>query len=410
MFEHFVLTRFNIRFDYNVFSREWSRKRMKLMKSNLLACLKKQTNKNFRHLVFFDIDSKNYLKDEIDDLVKEYKIEPCYLDDFYSPEWVTDQVTSRLSPSTEYVLTTRADTDDGLSIDFIKNIQSCFNKQDYEFIIFDNGIMINNYPSYCYYDRTQKNNVFQTLIQKVNGSKPLITPHTFNHTQVELTEPVKHVILNKPMWAIVCHDSNLATTMRRNVFLKTDLDVVYDDIPIENEWITIPKKLKESEDDIYNHITNSHKFMDIGKIGYILYNLSNCGYGPGVMVNDSDDYKLAMWMGLGTKASRREIVYDVPDEITDFVDKLEALSLNKYIEIIDINNYQWIRNIRVLTIGKNRNIQKRFEFWNKYIIPGGYIVIESKSAISEDFKNKLRNEFRIVEIETNCDTAVFIKI
>lgn len=130
-FDHFLLTRFNVRIPWlsrfqaesHYCNPEWLRRRIDLFDRYCYPSVVAQTSKRYRWLVFFDHESPDFLRAAIERWQAYQPFEACFTDGLTSAQ-CADFVRARITGSRSHLLTTRLDSDDMLSRDFIARIQN----------------------------------------------------------------------------------------------------------------------------------------------------------------------------------------------------------------------------------------------------------------------------------------------
>ena len=127
---HFILTKFNLKLNNTKdMSKDTFIKRLNLFKSHCYKSIEKQTNQNFKWLVFFDEELTD--KKDISDIGS--LIAPIFLSEYRNNREIIKQIKNHIidmSSGYDYLITTRLDSDDCLNEDYIKTIQSNFSKTD----------------------------------------------------------------------------------------------------------------------------------------------------------------------------------------------------------------------------------------------------------------------------------------
>lgn len=233
MFQHFVITRFNLRkkdwqtskSNSQVLTDMWMQGRLELFENYCFCSLKAQTEQNFVWLVFFDSTTAVKFRQVITRLAEEFSaFTPIFIDgmDAFLPS-IQAEIQARLTEA--YVITSRLDNDDSLHQDYIQEVQSHFDSQDFMAIDFVDGYTLQVEPQVRLAKRAHVHNPFLSLIE--HGPQPKSVWHIERHGQwskVKQLCPVR----NKPMWMSVIHSEN-----KVNVFLGYD-EVEWDKIQAFN--------------------------------------------------------------------------------------------------------------------------------------------------------------------------------
>jgi hypothetical protein len=161
---------------------------------------------NFRWLVFFNKSTFDELRSRMTSYCVSVPFHPVCVDGYLTPTVVQESIC-KLQIESEYLITSRLDNDDALSLRFVEIVQRHFARQGREFLNFSNGYVFNRGNLY----RTRiRSNSFITLIErKVDFSTVLCKPHK-NVAQVG---PICE-IENYPGWLQVIHARNLRNELR----------------------------------------------------------------------------------------------------------------------------------------------------------------------------------------------------
>lgn len=139
MFQHYILTRFNLRAtDWTVtknkekvLTEEWLEERFDLFENYCFSSVKNQSNQNFKWLVFFDVNTPEAYKIKVEEYRKSYQnFYPFFIDGM--PNFLPEIVKNiKLLDNEKYIITSRLDNDDSIHEDYVKVIQSYFNQQNH---------------------------------------------------------------------------------------------------------------------------------------------------------------------------------------------------------------------------------------------------------------------------------------
>jgi hypothetical protein len=213
MFQHFVLTRFNLRKEgwqttrnnTQVLTDSWMDNRLALFENYTFSSLKSQTNQNFIWLVFFDVTTSQKHREVISRLEKTLScFKPIFIDgmEAFLPS-IKAEIKASLSQP--YLITSRLDNDDCLHQDYIQEVQNQFGQQDFMAIDFIDGLTLQIEPQVCLAKRSHVHNPFLSLIEKANDFKTIWTRERHGQwSKVKLLTPIR----NKPMWMSVIHAEN----------------------------------------------------------------------------------------------------------------------------------------------------------------------------------------------------------
>jgi hypothetical protein len=224
MYKHFILTRFNLKFNgipglekYNLpeQTEEWLNRRFFLFEKYCFPSIMNQVNKDFIWFVMFDSNTPERFFQKI----KNYELmfplfKPLFLDKGDSDsikKTFNEVIALYLSNDDHYVITSRIDSDDAFHKDMVLEVQKLFNRQDNIFLSFAYGLQ---------YDIERKvlarmhyeNNHFISRIEKIsNGIETVIT---FDHTNLNKVADVVYINnKQKPLWLEIIHGGNLINSL-----------------------------------------------------------------------------------------------------------------------------------------------------------------------------------------------------
>jgi len=210
-YQHFLITCFNLDFKIRpreqILDEKYLSKRLKLFTDICYPSVKTQTNQNFQWLVFFDSETPETVKKEIFKLASWEKMLPVFVDtvDVSRNIW-GDIVRNYLQEDTEFVITTNLDNDDAISRDYIDLIQDSYREQEFEFINFPFGYILNDQGLFL---REFLSSPFLSLIESKHG---VVTCKIIGYERLyEMSQKgvsVRHRVAH-PTWLQIVHDSNV---------------------------------------------------------------------------------------------------------------------------------------------------------------------------------------------------------
>lgn len=212
MFNHFLITRFNLRAtEWNtnkknkaVLTDEWHKNRFQLFTDFCFPSVASQTNKYFKWLVFFDISTPEEYKKLIATLeIKMSNFIPLFIDGMSN---FLPSIRSYIEDYTEdYIITSRLDNDDCISKYYIDEVQKKFNNQDFMALDFINGYTIQTQPTIKIGKKLQQHNPFITLIEK--NHNPITIWHIIRHAHWKREKNILQV-RNTRIWTSIIHQEN----------------------------------------------------------------------------------------------------------------------------------------------------------------------------------------------------------
>lgn len=212
---HYVLTRFNIRINYEyiknpknspllkILDEDYLEERFDIFEKYTLPSMKNQTNQNFKWLIFFHKRTPKKFLNRIKKLKKFYNFEDLYFDDGEKFRLLDYRVKNK--DYSDFHITTRIDNDDIIDEDYIKKIQDYANNNLHEcFISFPHGLKFDlNFNKEV--DFYSKFNHFTSMIS--SEDKTILN---FNHITIN-NQDIETICFEteKPMWTEIIHSSNV---------------------------------------------------------------------------------------------------------------------------------------------------------------------------------------------------------
>ncbi|MDT0555137.1 glycosyltransferase [Patiriisocius hiemis] len=211
MFQHFLITRFNLRKEtwttnkqnVAVLTEEWHENRFKLFKDYCFASVAAQTNKNFVWLVFFDTTTSEKYRLVIQELEQQLSnFKPVFVDgmDAFLPG-IHNEIAKY---NVDYIITSGLDNDDCIANEYVGEVQSNFDSQDFLAVDYVDGYTLQVAPKVLLGKKLHLYNPFMSLIEKND------TPKTFYAVAHRKWKKEKRVlqIRGKRIWSSVIHHEN----------------------------------------------------------------------------------------------------------------------------------------------------------------------------------------------------------
>ncbi|MFZ2267525.1 MAG: glycosyltransferase [Azonexus sp.] len=213
--KHLIITRFNVaspgREAAIRLKRGWLDERFKLFEEICLPSVAAQTEKNFKWVVFFDVDTPVDYRERIDKLVVLFPFHPVFTDSFDMRKLGPD-IVKNYGPA-DFLLTSRLDSDDILAANYVEILQKIASDLNGRNVInFDNGaILLLNKNKPALYEYHDDSNPFSSLIESFGTDSKTIWG--VQHTDIHELGDVVHV-QGKPMWLQVVHGGNVSNRVR----------------------------------------------------------------------------------------------------------------------------------------------------------------------------------------------------
>ena len=230
-FNHIILTPFNFyrpQWGINALSDDWMEKRIKIFKDVTYQSMMSQTNMNYSWIVALDYNT------------------PCkWISEFKKFEYVSfvyvhntqDLWKNLVSPllSYSYLITTRIDNDDALSMDFIESIQTKFNPLNLGFINFLNGLTTDGIGRL--YAVKKPSNPFISYMEHV-GAEMVKTVRSCKHEKAKYMEGFRQIRDTAPLWMVYVHGGNKGNSLPKgSTYASTELLDRFDvNLPIKEAF------------------------------------------------------------------------------------------------------------------------------------------------------------------------------
>ncbi|GAA3961637.1 glycosyltransferase [Allohahella marinimesophila] len=212
---HLILTRFNVRSGGKEAQIRqdptWLKTRFDLFEKYCLPSVKKQSDKSFKWLIFFDLDTPDYFKQKVIQYVENCdQIVPTYVGEWNS-EAVKSAIASQILPEHRFVLSTRLDNDDAIHIDFIKTLQLASRACGHDvYLNFPKGM---TYASGVAYSHLDRSNAFISRMESVSDFHGV---WELKHVDIASTRPIVQLDL-KFAWLQVVHGRNVSNKIRGRI-------------------------------------------------------------------------------------------------------------------------------------------------------------------------------------------------
>ncbi|TXE15601.1 hypothetical protein ES692_16005 [Psychroserpens burtonensis] len=235
--EHYLITRFNLKnenwhnpnSDNHVLSNTWLDERFNIFETYCLPSIENQTNKNFKWLVCFDIDTPKDYSSKIKNLEIHLPFfQPLFIDGFKNLEKDISNFVKADSQN-RFIITTRLDNDDIVHKNFIKTIQNLFQPKS-AVININLGYQLILMPNKNYQLRLVKkeHNPFMSVIsEKDNFESVLSKEHHYWKSH-------NHQIINKNerLWIQFVHGNNVLNDISKTSKKTTNFKM--DDFGLKN--------------------------------------------------------------------------------------------------------------------------------------------------------------------------------
>lgn len=213
MFKHYLITRFNLKNknwdvtknNESLLTREWMTHRIGLFSNFCLPSIARQTNTDFKWLLFFDATTDADFKVELETLLKPYPhFKAFYIDGMEAFHSSIKTFITEDSKDSPYIITSRIDNDDCIHKDYISTIQQQFKSQNFMAIDILKGYSLQVSPDIMLGKKEHIFNPFISLIEKNDNPKTV----WFSDHNMWKKESRRVEIANKRLWMSIIHEKN----------------------------------------------------------------------------------------------------------------------------------------------------------------------------------------------------------
>lgn len=230
--QQMLFTRFNFPlFNKTYLDSEWVKYRLELFKDICLPSVMNQRNSNFDWFITINDESPESVINYFKELNKDQPwIKPSFqsirrsnklknkLGTVNSLKIIWREITDPyINKDTEYIITTKLDSDDSIHYDYMSNVLSQCQERKNLLIVFTDGVwrMINKDVGTM---QSDKYNAFQSVQSKITRDGDNISYRHVcgwgSHKQAHRSIPTVNVSTDDPMWLVTIHDTNDSSRMR----------------------------------------------------------------------------------------------------------------------------------------------------------------------------------------------------
>ncbi|MEO5906755.1 MAG: glycosyltransferase [Saprospiraceae bacterium] len=228
-FTHYLVTRFNVpagkwlqdKEGRPTLDDEWMDHRLDLFKKYCVPTVAGQSEKNFEWLIYCDIKTGDSVRQQIENSTHTItNVQLRYVEKM--EDLLIDFKHILNSAETPYVISSRLDNDDGLSIDFIKSVQHQFQAMDRCLINFNHGILYDVNRRIMTQIQSGYLNHYGSLIESKKMADQYLTIMGFHHTSPP--EDVSVINLSRPCaWLKIIHERNARSGMKGRLVLSKNI-------------------------------------------------------------------------------------------------------------------------------------------------------------------------------------------
>ncbi len=213
MFRHYLITRFNLRNpkwdktknNESLLDQEWMDHRMELFANFCCPSVGAQAQKNFDWLVCFDVTTPQKYRVRASALLSNIpQARILYLDGMpsFAPE--VKKLIASETHGIPHLITSRIDNDDCIHRNFIAEIQSHFNGQDYRAIDIIEGYSLQVSPEFML---GKKEHIFNPFISLIEKNHDPATVWQSDHNMWKKESRIT-TVTGKRLWMSIIHEKN----------------------------------------------------------------------------------------------------------------------------------------------------------------------------------------------------------
>jgi hypothetical protein len=208
IFKHFIITRFNLSTGFSQgreFNDKWLYDRCSLFQIYCAPSVSNQSITNFTWIVLMAYSTPKEWIDKVKLIGKStgLSFDVLLIRDDFELE-LRDYLRNSLNPS-EFLITTRLDNDDCIHYDFVRKVQSAFERQNYYFVEFVNGYTFST-NGQILKQRRFVGNPFTSLIERFCQSLTTV----YNGRHLDLRDKGPFLVFEEPCgWVQVIHGGNV---------------------------------------------------------------------------------------------------------------------------------------------------------------------------------------------------------
>lgn len=212
-FEHFIMTRFNLatpgRESVIRTQEGWLEYRFKLFERYCIPSIAQQSSSAFKWIIYFDKDTPDQYKDHIKKLQKEVAFKAYYTELFRTEGW-RNSLFEAFCPKAGNILTTRLDSDDVISVDFVQRLHEAIEDNNYATGVYNfrKGLIR---QGEALFRINHESNAFFSLLEP-NGPDVFTAP-SIKHMEIRRQRSLFQID-NEPSWMQIIHDSNVSNKVR----------------------------------------------------------------------------------------------------------------------------------------------------------------------------------------------------
>jgi hypothetical protein len=205
-FQHVILTRFNVKVEQSdPPGPDWLEHRFRLFERFCLPSVEAQTCGNFVWVIFCDPDIPVAYRNRILAYAQWKTLRPIFFRNVFEQGMVRAAITD-LVRGRSHLITSRLDNDDAICRTFVESVQQRFRGQNFEFLNFTNGYILDTGQHGRIWSGRHCSNAFISLVE---SAADYSTAYCGNHTELGRQGPITQ-IAEPAAWLQVVHGRNLS--------------------------------------------------------------------------------------------------------------------------------------------------------------------------------------------------------
>lgn len=212
--KHYILTRYNVatpgRWEEIRLRPHWLEKRFDLFRDYCLPGIASQTRKDFEWIIFFDSKTPPDYMERIKALQSHFPFRIEYTDMFEMNVMCRQLISER--NDSEWLLTTRLDSDDNLAKDFVERLRNAAKTGVKQNINFPNGLILSiKDGKYALYQDRDESSPFASLLEPFSDN--ITTIWEKQHRHIDEIAPIIQAG-DAPAWLQIVHGDNISNHVR----------------------------------------------------------------------------------------------------------------------------------------------------------------------------------------------------
>jgi|TARA_R110002110_G_scaffold304726_1_gene518780 hypothetical protein len=208
--QHVLLTRINVssgfgHSDSRAITPAWLDRQLALFEGLALPAVRSQTTQDFIWILFASNETPDRYRERMESYAADERTFVHFVGE-WSEEFPADAIAEHLDPSARHLLTSRIDTDDVISRDYLELVRTEAAGRPHCFLNWDDGYLFDLGKGSLYSYR-HPSNMFINLVEPIKEGSLPATVMGGLHTKAAESAPI-HTVRTEGKWIQVIHDQN----------------------------------------------------------------------------------------------------------------------------------------------------------------------------------------------------------